>query len=83
MYEGVIHLVPNKDLEPPSNKQCINRPPLKRLHGRSRKARRREEGEGGCSSSEQKLLAAVKCPNYMEFGHNKHTCERATVPISV
>lgn len=49
VYEGVIYLVPDKELELPSDKQCMNSPPLKRLPSRPHKVRRREEGEGGPS----------------------------------
>ena len=53
-------------------------PKLKRLPGRPRTKRRKQEGEGPSSTQAQKS-ATVKCSNCQQLGHNKRGCQRAPV----
>ncbi|KAF2297263.1 hypothetical protein GH714_020245 [Hevea brasiliensis] len=43
VYEGAIHPIPQKDLEPDDEFPTLDLPPLKRQPGRPRQARRRKE----------------------------------------
>ncbi|KAF7140647.1 hypothetical protein RHSIM_Rhsim06G0119600 [Rhododendron simsii] len=53
----------------------LDSPPLRRLSGRPRKARKRAANEPAAGTSQSKRSQTVKCMRCKEFGHNKRTCQ--------
>ena len=76
-YEPALHPFPHNEIEEDdilANEKVLL-PIFKRLPGRPRVARKKQEGEtpaGGII----KRSSVVKCKIYKEFGHNKRTCTR-------
>ncbi|XP_043805062.1 uncharacterized protein LOC122721398 [Manihot esculenta] len=78
VYEGVIHPMPQANYSIQDESQCIMPPLLKRLSGRPRKARKREEGEAAPSNVRTKSKT-TRCATCKQLGHNKRTCQRAPI----
>ena len=58
---------------------AVQPPPLRRMPGRPRKNRVREEDEGAAATSIIRRSNTVRCCICKEIGHNKRTCQRAPV----
>lgn len=77
-YENVIHPLPQIDLDTEDTSLHMLPPPLKRLPGRPRVNRTRQENEVG-PSTVSKRSCIVRCNNCGQLGHNKRSCQRDPV----
>lgn len=76
---GMIHPILDHTMWTTIEGDPLEPPPLRRLPGRPRKNRRREEDEPPAGTSVVKRSHTLKCTNCGYFGHNKRTCQRAPV----
>ena len=81
VYSDFIHSILNMSMWSPLEvtPSTVLPPPLRRLPGRPKKNRRREPDEG--ASKSQRRSSTLRCAICKQCGHNKRTCQRATVRV--
>ena len=72
-----IDMLPKGELE--TGQDTVLPPKQKKLIGRSKKKRKREQGERALGLHEVRMSCTVKCTSCKEFGQNKRTCQEAAV----
>ncbi|KAH7836526.1 hypothetical protein Vadar_002444 [Vaccinium darrowii] len=78
-YAGMIHPILDHSMWTMCPGDPLDPPPLKRMPGRPRKNRRRQEDEGAAGTSQSKRSQTLKCTWCQEYGHNKRTCQRGPI----
>ena len=78
-YGEIIQPIHDESMWPEAPGDAVQPPPLRRMPGRPRKNRVREEDEGAAATSIMRRSNTVRCCICKEIGHNKRTCQRAPV----
>ncbi|XP_009789750.2 uncharacterized protein [Nicotiana sylvestris] len=80
-YSTFIQPVSNMQMWPTSTNPPIEPPPIKKMPGRPKKKRRREETEHPTSGKLSRRGMEMTCSNYGGYGHNKRSCPKKARPV--
>ncbi|XP_019457609.1 PREDICTED: uncharacterized protein LOC109357995 [Lupinus angustifolius] len=78
-YNEIIHPMPDIDVNNRGSISQIDPPPLKRLPGRPRRARKKSVVEGPLGTNDARRSHTCRCSTCNELGHNYRTCQRTPI----
>ncbi|KAH7865615.1 hypothetical protein Vadar_008928 [Vaccinium darrowii] len=78
-YAAMIHPILDHSMWRMCPGDLLDPLPLRRMAGKPRKNRKRQEDEGPAATSRSKRSQTLKCTWCQQFGHNKRTCQRGLI----